>query len=146
MNGRRIEIAVGLFVVLGILSLGWLSVKLGKKELLNTDNYSVFADFETVSGLRENGEIEVAGVVIGSIGNIGLHKGMARVELKLRNDIQLPEDTIVSVKTRGLIGDKILSLSMGGSEDTVPPGGVLLETESALDLESMISKVVFGDV
>ncbi|CCQ90635.1 ABC transporter, periplasmic binding component, putative ATP-dependent toluene efflux transporter [Nitrospina gracilis 3/211] len=146
MNSRRIEIVVGLFVVAGILSLGWLSFKLGKKELLGTDHYSVFADFETVSGLRQNGEIEIAGVVIGNIGNIGLHKGMARVELKIRNDITLPEDTIVSVKTRGLIGDKILSLSMGGSEETVPPGGVLFETEPALDLESLISKAVFGDV
>ncbi|MCF8721444.1 outer membrane lipid asymmetry maintenance protein MlaD [Nitrospina gracilis] len=146
MNSRRIEIAVGLFVVVGILSLGWLSFKLGKKELLGTDHYSVYADFETVSGLRQNGEIEIAGVVIGNIGDIGLHKGMARVELKIRNDITLPEDTIVSVKTRGLIGDKILSLSMGGSEETVPPGGLMLETEPALDLESLISKAVFGDV
>jgi len=146
MKRANIEIAVGIFVVIGIISLGWLSVKLGKKEVLGTDHYSVYADFETVTGLRENGEIEIAGVVVGSIGDIGLHKGMARVEMRINNGVTLPEDSIVSVKTRGLIGEKILSISMGGAEETVEPGGVMFETESALDLENLISKAVFGDV
>lgn len=146
MKRANIEIAVGMFVVIGIISLGWLSVKLGKKELLGTDHYTVYADFETVSGLRENGEIEIAGVVVGSIGQIALHKGQARVEMRIRNGIQLPDDSIVSVKTRGLIGDKILSISLGGSEKTVEPGGVMIETESSLDLESLLSKAVFGGV
>ncbi len=146
MNQAKLETAVGVFVVVGILCLGWLSIKLGKKELIGGDYYSVFADFDSISGLRANGEIEIAGVVVGRISNIGLKDSMARVEMKIDKGIQLPEDTIVSVKTRGLIGDKILSLSIGGSDEIVPPGGTLIETESALDLEEILSKYVFGDV
>ena len=146
MNQVKLETAVGVFVMVGIIALGWLSFKLGKKELIGGNYYSVYADFDSVSGLRSNGEIEIAGVVVGRIASIGLADSLARVEMKIEKNIQLPEDTIVSVKTRGLIGDKILDLSIGGSEEIVPPGGTLLETESALDLEEILSKYVFGDV
>ena len=146
MNQVKLETAVGVFVLVGILCLGWLSFKLGKKELIGGNYYSVYAEFDSVSGLRSNGEIEIAGVVVGRIASIGLVDSLARVEMKIEKNIQLPEDTIVSVKTRGLIVDKILDLSIGGSEEIVPPGGTLLETESALDLEEILSKYVFGDV
>ncbi len=146
MNQVKLETAVGVFVIVGIIALGWLSFKLGTKELIGGNYYSVYADFDSVSGLRSNGEIEIAGVVVGRIASIGLADSLARVEMKIEKNIQLPEDTIVSVKTRGLIGDKILDLSIGGSEEIVPPGGTLLETESALDLEEILSKYVFGDV
>ena len=146
MNQAKLETAVGVFVVVGVICLGWLSFKLGKKELIGGNYYSVYADFDSISGLRPNGEIEIAGVVVGRIAGIGLADSMARVEMKIEKHIQIPEDTIVSVKTRGLIGDKILSLSIGGSDAIIPAGGSLIETESALDLEEILSKYVFGEV
>ncbi|MFQ5450781.1 MAG: outer membrane lipid asymmetry maintenance protein MlaD [Nitrospinaceae bacterium] len=146
MKKFSMETAVGIFAIVGILCLGYLSVKLGKKEILGTNHYIVYADFDSISGLRENAEIEIAGVNIGSVGKIRLADGMARVEMKIRKDVQLPDDSIVSVKTRGLIGDRILSVSLGGSPEMVPPGGVMIETESVIDLENLISQYIFGKV
>jgi len=146
MKKLSMEMTVGLFALTGLICLGYLSIKLGKKEILGADHYTVYADFSSITGLRENNEIEIAGVNIGSVGKISLVQGMARVELKVHNDVQLPDDSIVSVKTRGLIGDKILNVSLGGSPITVKPGEVMIETESVIDLENLISEFIFGKV
>jgi phospholipid/cholesterol/gamma-HCH transport system substrate-binding protein len=61
-------------------------------------------------------------------------------------DIVLTDDFIASIKTAGLIGNKYIKLSPGGSEDTLKPGDAILEAESALDIEKIISKYAFGDV
>ena len=132
--------------MVGLVCLGYLSIKLGKKEILGSNHYSVYADFGSISGLRENADIEIAGVNIGSVGVISLSDGMARVELKLRKEVQLPDDSIVSVKTRGLIGARILNISPGGSPENVQAGDIMLETESVIDLESLISEFIFGKV
>ncbi|MBI4388889.1 MAG: outer membrane lipid asymmetry maintenance protein MlaD [Nitrospinae bacterium] len=146
MKRISLELVVGIFMMVGIAGLGWLSVKLGKKEILGTDYYSVYADFESISGLRENAEIEIAGVKVGTVGNISLAKNMARVELKILKNVKIPDDTIVSVKTRGLIGDKMISISLGGSPQILKAGDVLMETESVIDLENLISQYIFGKV
>lgn len=146
MKSIKLEMIVGIFVVIGIIALGYISIKLGKKEILGNNHYSIYADFDSVSGLRLNAQIEVAGVKIGNVGRIFLANGVARVEMKIQNKIKLPEDTIVSVKTRGLIGDKVLNISLGGSPVFVEPGGVLVETESVIDLEDLIGRFIFGKV
>ncbi|MBI5428120.1 MAG: outer membrane lipid asymmetry maintenance protein MlaD [Nitrospinae bacterium] len=146
MKRISLELVVGVFMMVGIAGLGWLSVKLGKKEILGTDYYSVYADFESISGLRENAEIEIAGVKVGTVGTISLAKNMARVELKILKNVKIPDDTIVSVKTRGLIGDKMISVSLGGSPQLLKAGDVIMETESVIDLENLISQYIFGKV
>ncbi|MBI4384216.1 MAG: outer membrane lipid asymmetry maintenance protein MlaD [Nitrospinae bacterium] len=146
MKRVSLELVVGVFMMVGIAGLGWLSVKLGKKEILGTDYYSVYADFESISGLRENAEIEIAGVKVGTVGTISLAKNMARVELKILKNLKIPDDTIVSVKTRGLIGDKMISVSLGGSPQILKAGDVIMETESVIDLENLISQYIFGKV
>ena len=137
---------VGIFMVLGIACLGWISIKLGKKEILGANYYTIYADFQSIAGLRENAEVEIAGVNVGSTGKITLHKNMARVELRINNNIKLSDDTIISIKTRGLIGDKVIDLSMGGSPEILKPGDVVIETESSIDLEHLISQYIFGKV
>lgn len=146
MKKLSLEMVVGIFMIVGIACLGWISIKLGKKEVLGANYYTVYADFQSLTGLRQNAEIEIAGVIVGSVKRIFLHKNVARAELQLQNGLQLPDDTIVSIKTRGLIGDKIVSISMGGSPDIVKPGDVLRETESSIDLEHLISQYIFGKV
>ena len=146
MKKLSLEMIVGIFMILGIACLGWISIKLGKKEVLGTNYYTVYADFQSLTGLRQNAEIEIAGVTVGSVKRIFLHKNLARTELQVQNGVKLPDDTIVSVKTRGLIGDKIISISLGGSPDLVKPGEVLRETESSIDLEHLISQYIFGKV
>ena len=148
MKKASIETAVGLFVFIGILSVGYLTVKLGKMEILSRDYYYLKAYFESVSGLKVGANVEMAGVPIGKVEAIRLdaERLTAEVRLKLQSDVVVTDDTIASVKTSGLIGDKYIKLSPGGSELVLKPGETIIETESALDIEELISKYVFGGV
>ena len=140
------ETAVGLFVLIGILALAYLSIKLGKVDILGTKDYTVYAEFDSVSGLKSDARIEIAGVQIGKVAGIALREDRALVTLHVRPDVKLQEDAIVSVRTRGIIGEKFLKITAGGSEKFIPPGGKIRETESAIELEELISRYIFGKV
>jgi phospholipid/cholesterol/gamma-HCH transport system substrate-binding protein len=146
MKKASIETAVGLFVLIGILCVGYLTVKLGKMEILGKDYYSVDAQFDSVTGLKVGANVEMAGVPIGKVEAIALdpERQVARVRLKIQSSVVLTDDTIASVKTAGMIGDKYIKLSPGGSDLVLKAGDTIIETESALDLEELISKYVFG--
>ena len=146
MKKASIETAVGLFVLIGILCVGYLTVKLGKMEILGKDYYSVNAQFDSVTGLKVGANVEMAGVPIGKVEAIALdpERQVARVRLKIQSSVVLTDDTIASVKTAGMIGDKYIKLSPGGSDLVLKSGDTIIETESALDLEELISKYVFG--
>jgi phospholipid/cholesterol/gamma-HCH transport system substrate-binding protein len=148
MKKASLETAVGLFVVIGILSVGYLTIKLGKMELMGDNYYPLYAKFQSVSGLTEGAYVEMAGVQIGQVEAIGLdpERLVARVKMKIKKGVVLTDDVIASVKTAGLIGDKYVKISPGGSEEALKPGDTIIETESAVDLEELISKYVFGGV
>ncbi len=148
MKRSTIDIAVGLFVLIGILCIGYLAIRLGKMEVLGSDDYALYARFESVSGLKAGASIEMAGVPIGHVDSITLdtERQVAVVKMKIQKEIIFTDDVIVSVKTAGLIGDKYIKVSPGGSEDRLKPGDMITETESAVDLEELISKYVFGGV
>jgi phospholipid/cholesterol/gamma-HCH transport system substrate-binding protein len=140
------EIAVGLFVLMGILALAYLSIKLGNIEFLSSRDYKVFAEFSSVSGLKNDARVEIAGVEVGKVVQIALKDDRAVVTLRIRPDVKLQEDVIASVRTRGIIGEKFLKITAGGSEKFIPPGGKIRETESPVELEELISKYIFGKV
>ncbi|MGH2669197.1 MAG: outer membrane lipid asymmetry maintenance protein MlaD [bacterium] len=140
------NIAVGLFVVLGMLALAYLSIKLGRVAFLPGGGYLVSADFPSVGGLRPGASIEIAGVEVGQVESIGLADYQARVVLRLKSDVKLQEDSIASIKTKGLIGEKFIRISPGASEKLIPPNGRIREVEAPVDLEELISKYVFGKV
>ncbi len=142
------EISLGIFVLLGLLCTAYLTVKLGKMEVFGGDGYTITARFSSVTGLKVGASIEIAGVSVGRVANIGLEKQSAQalVTLYLNHDIKLTEDTIASVKTSGLIGDKYVSLAPGGADAYLEPGDEIVDTESALDIESIIGKFAFGGV
>jgi phospholipid/cholesterol/gamma-HCH transport system substrate-binding protein len=148
MRKLSLDTAVGIFVLVGILCLSYLSIKLGKIEVLGGDYYRVAALFDSVSGLKPGASVEIAGVQVGTVEKIALDskQGRARVTLKMRGEVKLQEDVIASVRTRGIIGDKFLLLKPGGSETPIRAGGTIRETESALDLEELLSKYIHGQV
>ncbi|MGH7323387.1 MAG: outer membrane lipid asymmetry maintenance protein MlaD [Candidatus Rokuibacteriota bacterium] len=146
MDRSRVNIAVGLFVVLGMLALAYLSIKLGRVAFLPGGGYLVSADFPSVGGLRPGASIEIAGVEVGQVESIGLADYQARVVLRLKSDVKLQEDSIASIKTKGLIGEKFIRISPGASEKLIPPNGRIREVEAPVDLEELISKYVFGKV
>ncbi len=142
------ETAVGIFVMVGLACVAYLTLQLGDLELFGSDVYRVSADFTSVAGLRAGASVEIAGVPVGKVGAITLEQehAMAHVVLEINNTIKLSDDVIASIKTSGLIGDKYVSLSPGGSTDYLGDGDVISDTESAVDLEALISKYVFGGV
>ena len=144
MTRLNIETAVGLFVLLGIACLAWLSIKLGKLEIVGGDYVPVHAEFASVSGLKPGVSVEIAGVDVGKVESITLHDYSADVLMKIRTGIRLQEDTIASIRTRGLIGDKYVNLSPGASDRLISPGGKIRETESAVDIEELIGKFIHG--
>lgn len=148
MNRSSIEITVGIFVLIGIICIGYLTIRLGKMEWIGDDYYSVNAKFESISGLKTGASVEIAGVPIGKVGSIFLEKEeqVAVVKLKVQKGIVLTDDVIASIKTAGLIGDKYIKLTPGGSDEILNSGDTIFDTESAIDLEELISKYVFGGV
>jgi phospholipid/cholesterol/gamma-HCH transport system substrate-binding protein len=139
-----VETAVGLFLVVGILCLGYLSIRLGKLELVGGDDVPVTAEFSTVAGLKQGANVEIAGVEVGKVDAIDVRDYKAVVRMRVRRGLRLQEDTIASVRTRGLIGDKYINLSPGASDRLIPPGGKIRETESAVDLEGLIGQFIHG--
>lgn len=140
------ELAVGVFVLAGIVCLGYLSIKLGKLELIGGDRYEVEAQFTSASGLKPGATVEIAGVEVGRIKSIVLKEDRAMVRLAIENGTKLYTDTIASIKTRGIIGEKFLALSPGGGGDPLKAGDMIRDTESGLDLEELVSQYVHGKV
>jgi len=147
MKGYR-ETAVGVFVLIGLLCVGYLTIKLGRMELLSDDGYRVVARFSSVTGLRAGADVEIAGVLVGRVASIELAKDSpaAVVVLRLQPHLRLPDDTMAAIKTSGLIGDKYVNLAPGGSADMIAQGGEIHETQSVIDIESLIGKFAFGGV
>lgn len=148
MRRSSVEMAVGLFVVAGILCVGYLTIRLGDVDWFGDRTYPIFARFESVSGLKSGAAVEIAGIPVGKIHAITLdqERQMAVVEMKIDNGVAITDDVIASVKTSGLIGDKFIKLTPGGSPEMLAPGDVIIDTESALDIEELVSKYVFGKV
>ena len=147
MKGRlSLELAVGLFMVFGILCLGYLSIKMGKIEVWGKPGYEVVAVFSDVGGLRNGSPVVVAGVDVGLVESISLVDYEARVVLQINPGLEIHEDAVVSVKTRGLIGEKFIQISAGAAEAVIKPGGRIRQTESAVDIEALISKYAFGNL
>jgi phospholipid/cholesterol/gamma-HCH transport system substrate-binding protein len=148
MQKYKMETAVGLFALVTLMSVAYLTIKLGKMEILGGDYYHVDARFYSVQGLRKGSFVQIAGVQVGQVDGIELdtERMTAVVDLKIRSEVPLDEDAIASIKTSGLIGDKYIKIEPGGSDVLLKDGDVLIETESAVDLEELVSKYIFGDV
>jgi phospholipid/cholesterol/gamma-HCH transport system substrate-binding protein len=142
------ETVVGIFVIVGLLCVGYMTVKLGDVSLFGDNTYSLYARFNSVSGLRAGNTIEMLGIEIGRVAGLKMDQEdqVAVVELKIEKGIKIFDDGIASIKTAGLIGDKYVSIDAGGSDEILNPGDMITDTESPVDIGDLISKYAFGDV
>ncbi|WP_419659704.1 hypothetical protein Dvar_00250 [Desulfosarcina variabilis str. Montpellier] len=147
MKKTSVETMVGVFVLMGLICVSYLTIKLGKMEWFGDNFYLVHARFDSVSGLKSGAQIDLAGVEVGQVADIRLdtERQMAIVDMKINKEVTLSDDVIASVKTAGLIGDKFIRLTPGGSERMLNSGDMIIDTESALDIEELVSKYVFGN-
>jgi phospholipid/cholesterol/gamma-HCH transport system substrate-binding protein len=146
VNHSRTDIIVGIFVLAGAICLGYLAIRLGKVELFGANGYVVYADFSSVAGLKVGDPAEIAGVRVGKVESLGLADDRARIALRLDRNVKLQDDVIASVRARGLIGDKFVLITPGASDNIIPPGGKIRETESPQDITDLIGKFVGGDL
>lgn len=146
MKRLNIETAVGVFLVMGFLCFAYLSVKLGEVNLFGNNTYTVKARFRSVSGLKEESVVEIAGVKVGKVSSIILDPKdyVAVAHLSINRNVKIQKDSIASIRTSGIIGDKFVDISPGGDEDYIKPGGEITETESAINLEELVGKYIFG--
>lgn len=148
MKKYTMETIVGIFVVFGLICVGYMTVKLGKVDLWGNNTYSLIAKFNTVAGLRIGSPVNILGIDVGRVEKITMDQEnqKAIVQLKINKDIKIYDDAIAAIKTEGLIGDKYLSVDPGGGGDLLKPGGVIVDTQAAVDIEALISKYAFGEV
>jgi len=144
MKRFNLEVTVGLFVVLGLCALAYLSVRLGQIQVGRGNTYDLIAVFPTVAGLREGATVEVAGVQVGRVQDITLADYAAVVTLRLDKQVKLQEDAIASIRTRGLIGEKFVRITPGGSERLLTAGGRIREVEPPIDIETLIGHFIQG--
>ena len=147
MKQSDIEVTVGTFVLLGIAAIVWFAVQAGAGVAIGGSTYEVSARFTNIGGLKTGSQVSIAGVSVGHVDKIDLDSQYAAiVHLNVKQDVHLPSDTIASIKTSGLIGDKYIALAPGADSKDLPPGGTITDTESAVDMESIISRFAFGNV
>jgi phospholipid/cholesterol/gamma-HCH transport system substrate-binding protein len=146
MKRFDVEVMVGIFVLIGVLCLTFLSVRLGRKEIITPGGYDLCAKLSNTGGLEKGSVIEIAGVEVGRVRQITLDNYQAKLVLHMRSGIKIQEDVILSVKTKGLMGEKYIALSPGGSDKMLAPGEWIRETEAPIDLEELLAKYIYGKV
>jgi phospholipid/cholesterol/gamma-HCH transport system substrate-binding protein len=144
----KLELVVGLFVLVGLCAVGYLALRIGAGALVGGNTYVLEARFTNSGGLNPGSNVIVSGVPVGRVDAITLNSSdfSSVVKFSIRSDVKLPVDTIASIKTTGLIGDKFLALAPGGESTFLPAGALITDTESTVDLESLISRFAFGNV
>jgi len=148
MKKYTMETTVGIFLVFGLLAIGYMTVKLGHVSLFGDNAYSLFARFTTVSGLRTGSPVNMLGIEVGRVGRLTMDQKdqKAVVEIRIQKDIRVYADAIASIKTEGLIGDMFLSIDPGGSGKLLGPGETITETQGAVDIADLIAKYAFGEI
>jgi len=146
MKKSYLEFIVGLFLAVGIACLAWLSIEVARKEFFAGKGYAVQAVFSNGTGMRRGTPILIAGVEVGRVEGVGLEDYEAKVRMLIRSEVGLQVDTIASIKTKGLIGEKYIELTPGASDKRIQPGGLIRETQPAMDLEAIIGKYIQGNL
>jgi len=148
MGNRRIEVIVGLFMIAGLAAILFLALQVsGLSPKSASDRYTLYANFNDAGGLSPRGRVSMAGVTIGTIESVTLNKEtfQARVALAIESDVDnIPADSAAVIRTSGLLGDQYVDISVGGDMESLKPGDTFYSTQSAMNLERLISNFASG--
>lgn len=137
-----LEFWVGLFFIAAVAAVAYLAVGLGDIKIFQSDRYAILAEFDNISGLKNGASVEIAGVPVGEVTAIQLVDPAARLTLSIDKGVRIRDDDIASIRTKGIIGDRYIKISRGASDNYVEPGKRMPETESVVDFEDIIGKIV----
>lgn len=142
---KKIEMIVGAFVLAGIISISWMAVKLGQIGGIGVSGYMLEAVFTDAGGMRSGSDVMMAGVVIGRVGDVAVNDDSeARLTLLIDDGIPVSVDAIASVRTKGIIGERYIRITQGGDTEMLQAGDEIEETESAINIEDLVSKYIFS--
>jgi phospholipid/cholesterol/gamma-HCH transport system substrate-binding protein len=137
-----IELLVGLFTLVGVFCAGLLAIGLGGEALFTGSRTEIYAEFDNISGLEKGASVEIGGVPIGEVTEIRLQDPKAIVTLLLHEGVSIRDDDIALIRTKGIIGDRYVKISRGASDIFLKPGDTIKDTESVVDIEDLIGKIV----
>jgi phospholipid/cholesterol/gamma-HCH transport system substrate-binding protein len=140
------EVVVGALLLLGAMGLVYFSIRLGQINIFGSWGYDIQADFSTVGGLQTGAVIQLAGVEIGRVEAVDLVDYHARVTMKVRHGVRLPEDSKAAIKSTGLIGERHIEIIPGKDNAQIPPGGHIQNTESPVDIPELIAQFIHGNI
>lgn len=148
MYSKTVELVVGLFMLAGMVALLFLALQVSGLSLDSQKNsYRVYALFDDLGGLAVRGKVSMAGVTIGRVSDVTLDKESysALVEMEIYAEVDnLTLDSVASIQTSGLLGDKYVAISVGGDEEVLKDGDTIFDTQSALNLEKLIGAFASG--
>ena len=139
---RTTQFIVGIFAILGIVALAILSLSLGRVAILPSPGYTLYALFDNISGLKTSDQVQLAGVQIGKVVDIGLKGEQAKIVMRINEGVQIDADSIAAIKTSGIIGDKYVSIALGPSDRILKNGERIVQTQSAFVLEDAIGQLI----
>jgi phospholipid/cholesterol/gamma-HCH transport system substrate-binding protein len=139
---RTTQFLVGIFALIGLAALAYLSLRLGRVNIFNPPSYEIFANFDNITGLKTGDTVEIAGVPVGKVISVGLLDDRAHVGMQINRGVKVDDDAIAAIRTRGIIGDKYVSLSLGPGDKMLANGQTLRQTESAFVLEDVIGQLI----
>ncbi|MFO7746325.1 MAG: outer membrane lipid asymmetry maintenance protein MlaD [Orrella sp.] len=147
MSNEKVDVWVGLFVLLGIVALVFLALRAGNLSSFSlADTYTVQARFENIGGLKVRAPVKSSGVVVGRVADIRFDDStyQAVVSFDLEKSFEFPTDSSASILTSGLLGEQYIGLDAGGSEQMLVAGDAINLTQSAVVLEQLISQFLYG--
>ncbi len=140
------DLLVGLFVLLGLGLIAYLSLQVGGLSVRDSGGFILYATFDDIGGLSPRSSVRIGGVRVGRVEAIGLDADLrARVRLDLDRELELPVDSAAAIRTSGLLGDQFIALEPGAEEELLVSGEEFAFTESAVNLDKLIGSVVHGD-
>lgn len=139
---RTTQFIVGIFAILGIVALAVLSLSLGKISLVPPPGYTLYARFDNISGLKTGDQVQLAGVQIGKVVNIGIRENQAQIAMRVDQGVKVDDQAIAAIKTSGIIGDKYVSIQLGPGDRDLKDGDLIQQTQSAFVLEDAIGQLI----
>ncbi len=147
MQKLNIELLTGIFVMIGIAAFTYIAVSIGGVRFTEQPGYTLTARFTSISGMQAGAIVEAAGVRVGTVSDIEFDPDSyeAIVSLRINQGVPVQEDAIAAIRTQGIIGEKFIKIIPGGFEELLTDGMEIYETESAVNLEELVSKYMFSD-
>ncbi len=142
MAGFSTEARVGIFVMVGIAVLAYMTIRLGKFQFAEAPGYRVWAVFDNATGLKKNAPVEMAGIQIGLVDKIELDRGRAKLSFRIRPEVKLAADSAASIRTRGVLGDKFVAVEAGSpGAPLLKEGEQMTKATTPEDLDQVMARV-----